>query len=95
MEIRDFTGCFIVDGRETDRTELRVLVTRGGGETHGSGSFRVPPAMIGIEAAGPLTFRCVDGEEITLAVREFDMTNGLAYFLTEGAVPEARERKRA
>lgn len=92
MEIRDFTGSFVIDGRETDRLDLRILITHGGGVQHGSGSFLVPPAMIGFEAQGPVTFRCIDGAEITLLVREFDMTNGLAYFLTEGAVPALRRR---
>lgn len=95
MEIRDFTGSFLVDGQETDLMELRVLITQGGGETFGSGSFRVPTAMIGLESSGPVTFRCTGGEEITMTVREFDMTRGLAYFLTMGEVPDVRESKRA
>lgn len=92
MEIRDFTGAFVVDGRETDRMDLRVLITSGGGETFGSGSFRVPAAMIGLETSGPVTFRCADGQEIDMQVREFDMTHGVAYFLTLGSVPEVRKR---
>ncbi|MBV7409918.1 hypothetical protein [Maritimibacter sp. DP1N21-5] len=88
MELRDFSGCFIVEGRETETMDLRVLLTVGGGETHGSGAFRVPAAMIGMEAAGPLTFRTSEGEEMTLIVREFDLVNGVAYFLTDGAVPD-------
>ncbi|WP_298499390.1 hypothetical protein [uncultured Maritimibacter sp.] len=95
MELRDFSGAFLIDGRETEVMDLRVLMTVGGGEMHGSGAFRVPAAMIGLEAAGPLTFRTAAGEEIRLIVREFDLVNGVAYFLTEGAVPEIPGAKRA
>ena len=70
------------------------FLTIGGGETHGSGAFRVPPAMIGTESEGPLTFVTDTGETITLHVREFDLTQGVAYFLTDGAVPAmARARE--
>ncbi|MAM60615.1 hypothetical protein [Maritimibacter sp. UBA3975] len=87
MELRDFRGSFRIDGRETDRMDLRILLTIGGGETHGSGAFRVPAAMIGTETGGPLTFVTEAGDEITVVVREFDLTQGVAYFLTEGEVP--------
>ncbi len=87
MELRDFRGSFLVDGHETERMDLRILLTIGGGETHGSGAFRVPAAMIGSESEGPLTFVTDTGETITLHVREFDLTQGVAYFLTDGAVP--------
>ena len=90
MELRDFSGAFLIDGRETEVMDLRVLMTVGGGEVHSSGAFRVPAAMIGMEAAGPLTFRTDAGDDIRLIVREFDLVNGVAYFLTEGAVPETR-----
>lgn len=92
MELRDFPGFFLIDGRRTDGMDLRILITRGGGEVHGSGAFRVPAAMIGLETRGPLTFVTETDEEITLVVREFDLTQGVAYFVTEGVVPELRKR---
>lgn len=87
MEVREFSGCFLVDGRETDVMALRVVLSTGGGRRFGSGDFPVPAALAGLVGEEPLTFRLDSGEELVLVVREFDLLDGRAYFLTEGAVP--------
>lgn len=92
MEIRDFTGRFVIDGIETEPMDLRVLITTGGGEVHGSGSFRLPAALVGAERGGPLTFLTTGGEELRMTIREFDMVHGMAYFLVEGEVSALRKR---
>lgn len=92
MDVRDFTGCFILDGRETDEMALRVIVSvGGGGVTSGSGSFALPMALVG-RADEVLTFRLRSGEDLRIVVREIDLGEGVAYFLTEGAVPEVAGR---
>lgn len=91
MEIRDFKGCFVLDGRETDEIALRVILSNGGGGvTSGSGSFALPLALAGRAERAPLTFRLTTGEALTILVREIDLVDGVAYFLTEGVVPVAR-----
>lgn len=88
MEVRDFTGCFVLDGREAEEMDLRVIVSTGGGVTSGSGSFAVPAAMVGRDMDAPLTFRIRAGGELSVLVREFDLTEGRAYFLVSGRVPD-------
>ncbi|GKY88960.1 hypothetical protein [Sinisalibacter aestuarii] len=88
MEVRDFTGSFLIDGRETEEMDLRVILSTGGGVTSGSGSFPVPAALAGRVMEGPLTFRTSAGDEITVLVRDFILTEGRAYFLTSGRVPQ-------
>lgn len=91
MQIRDFTGCFVLDGRETEEITLRVIFsTGGGGITSGSGSFALPLALVGRAEEGPLSFRLAGGEALTILVREIDLVEGVAWFLTEGEVPETR-----
>lgn len=91
MEVRDFTGCFVLDGRELEVMDLRVIVsTGGGGITSGSGSFALPMALVGRAEQAPLSFRLTTGEALTIVVREVDLVDGVAYFLTEGVVPEIR-----
>lgn len=91
MEVRDFTGCFVLDGRELEVMDLRVIVsTGGGGITSGSGSFALPMALVGRAEQAPLSFRLTSGEALTIVVREVDLVDGVAYFLTEGVVPEIR-----
>lgn len=90
MQILDFKGCFVLDGRETEEIALRVIVsTGGGGLTSGSGSFALPLALVGRAEEGPLGFRLSSGEALTILVREIDPIEGVAWFLTEGAMPEA------
>jgi hypothetical protein len=89
MEVRDFKGCFVLDGRDGEEMDLRVILsTGGGGVTSGSGSFALPMALVGRAGEVPLTFRLTSGETLRILVREIDLADGLAYFLTEGAVPE-------
>lgn len=89
MQVLDFKGCFVIDGRELEEMDLRVILsTGGGGVTSGSGSFALPMALVGRADQAPLTFRLTTGEALTLVVREIDRADGLAYFLTEGVVPE-------
>jgi hypothetical protein len=91
MEVRDFTGCFILDGRETEVMDLRVILsTGGGGVTSGSGSFAVPAALAGLVVEGGLTFRTTEGDQLSIQVREVELTEGRAYFLTSGRVPGVR-----
>ncbi|OIP85385.1 MAG: hypothetical protein AUK37_04265 [Rhodobacterales bacterium CG2_30_65_12] len=90
MQILDFTGCFVLDGRETEEIALRVIVSAGGGGiTSGSGSFALPLALVGWSGEGPLSFRLISGEVLTIVVREIDPVEGVAWFLTEGAMPVA------
>lgn len=89
MQVLDFTGCFVLDGRALEEMDLRVILsTGGGGVTSGSGSFALPMALVGRAEQAPLSFRLTTGETLTLIVREIDLAEGVAYFLTEGVVPE-------
>jgi len=58
----------------------------------GSGDFEVPAVLAGLVDEGPLTFRLSGGEELVIEVREFDLLDGRAYFLTEGAALPAGVR---
>lgn len=92
MEVRDFTGCFVLDGRELEEMDLRVILSVGGGGLRaGSGSFALPMALVGRAEQAVLTFRTSGGDEISLRVREVDLVDGVAYFLTEGDVPQAED----
>lgn len=98
MELRDYIGCFVIDGCESDEVDLRVILSTGGGVTTGSGSFPVPAALVGRLDEGPLTFRTYSGEEIILTVREVDPMSGEAFFLTGAALPiglDAKETRQA
>lgn len=91
MDVRDFTGAFLVDGRETEAMDLRIIVSTGGdGRRIGSGSFAVPPALAGRVDGGTLIFRTDADDEILLEVREFILTEGRVYFLTSPDLPVER-----
>ncbi|MEJ2034940.1 MAG: hypothetical protein P8X69_02105 [Maritimibacter sp.] len=85
MELRHYSGCFIIDGRESEEVDLRVILSTGGGVTTGSGSFQVPASLVGLIESGTLRYRTLAGEEFNLTLREIDM--GEAYFLTGGLIP--------
>jgi len=89
MELRDFKGCFVVDGREVETGSLRVIVSTGGdGLRLGSGTFALPLALVGAAPGTPFGFRSEAGEEIALILREIDPVEGVGYFLTEGPISE-------
>ena len=92
MEVRTFTGCFVIDGRESETVALRVILSTGGGVTSGSGSFELPLALVGAGAGAAVAFRTAAGEALARQIREIDRVEGVAYFLTEGVVPGARRR---
>lgn len=97
MEVRDFKGCFVIDGRETETCNLRVILSTGGnGVTSGSGAVALPLALVGVEPGTRLTFRTDGGDEIGLEMREVDAVDGWGYFLTVGELPRlAQEARRA
>lgn len=92
MQVVDFEGCFVIEGRETEVCQLRVILSTGGdGVTSGSGTMALPLPLVGVAPGTALTFRTVAGDEIGLDLREVDTTEGVGYFLTTTAVP-LRER---
>ena len=90
MEVRDFKGVFVIDGREAEAGPLRVIVSNGGGGvTSGSGTFALPLALVGARPGTRFGFRTEAGEDIALVLREVDAVEGVGYFLTEGPLPVA------
>ena len=95
MQVLDFDGCFVFDGRETEVCQLRVILSTGGdGVTSGSGTMALPLALVGVAPGTALTFRTTEGDEIGLDLREVDATEGVGYFLTTGAVPADQRAER-
>ncbi len=95
MQVVDYEGCFVVDGRETEVCQLRVILSTGGaGVTSGSGAIVLPPALVGTRPGTALAFRTRDGDEIALELREIDPAEGVGYFLTAGPLAQQPRRKR-
>jgi len=94
MEVRAFFGRLVSGDLGTEPMTLQVILSTGGGITSGSGDFEVPLALVGfIREEEPLVFRTEAGEEFTVLVRDFDIAEGRAYFLTEGDLPAGRAVK--
>lgn len=95
MQVIDLEGRFVVDGRETEVCQLRVILSTGGdGVTSGSGTMALPLALVGLAPGTRLGFRTLAGDEIGLDLREVDETEGVGYFLTTGAVPTTQRSER-
>ena len=95
MQVVDFEGCFVIEGRETEVCQLRVILSTGGdGVTSGSGTMALPLALVGTAPGTALTFRTSAGDEIALDLREVDAAEGVGYFLTTGAVPAQQRAER-
>jgi len=93
METREFDGFLVVDGQETEPFRLKVHLSIDKGFTSGTGAFAIPPMLVGVREGTSVTFRTDAGEALTLLLSEIDPAEGLAYFLTLGAVPKlARPR---
>ena len=93
METREFDGFLVVDGQETEPFRLKVLLSTDKGITSGTGSFPLPASLVGVREGTSVSYRTEDGAGLTLLLSEIDPAEGLAYFLTLGAVPGlARER---
>lgn len=95
MELREYDGCLVIDGREGETMRLRVALSSAGGVTTGAGSFPVPFALVGASDDTRVTFRTDAGARLTLLIREIDPAEGYAYFLTEGVVPEVEVRQKS
>lgn len=88
MEVRAYFGRFVTAGQDSAPMSLQVILSTSGGVTSGSGDFEVPAALVGfLRQEDALTFRTEAGEEFAVVVREVDVGEGHAYFLTRGALP--------
>ncbi len=90
MEVIDFKGCFEFEGRRSDEMTLRVIVSKSGGETVGSGSFSLPLMLVGLPSGAEVSFFPNEGGEIRVLIREIDESDGVGYFLTSGDVARSR-----
>jgi len=88
METREFDGFLVVDGQETEPFRLKVLLSTDKGFTSGTGSFAIPPALVGVREGTSVNYHQTDqGEALTLLLSEIDPAEGVVYFLTLGKVP--------
>ncbi|BBU56514.1 hypothetical protein KU6B_27790 [Mameliella alba] len=77
------------DGILSDPMTLTVNVIPDGPDHRGAGSFAMPTRFIGtaMRSEAPLRAIAHDGSGFDLTVHRFDMTTGIAYFRTLGALP--------
>ena len=96
METRVYDGHLVVDGQETGKLRLKVLLSTDYGMVSGTGGFAMPLALVGATEGSAIRFLTDAGATITLLLSEIDPAEGRAYFLTLGALPpEKTARRRA
>ncbi|MCB1356126.1 MAG: hypothetical protein KDK53_06370 [Maritimibacter sp.] len=95
METRVYDGHLVVDGQESGKLRLKVLLSTDYGMVSGTGGFDLPLALVGITEGSAVRFRTERGETITLLLSEIDPAEGRAYFLTLGALPKDTAVRRA
>mgnify|MGYP001544355912 CR=1 FL=1 len=95
MDARAFDGHLVVDGQETEPFQLKVLLSTDKGIVTGTGCFEMPLALVGTREGTSVGYRTIDGETITLLLSEIDPAEGMAYFLTLGALPKGAVSRKA